>query len=60
VAGGEYSIADIASYPWVYEARVAMDAVLGETFAASPGTRDWLARVGERPAVIKGMKILEE
>jgi len=60
VAGDEYSIADIASYPWVYEARAAMDAVLGETFAASPRTRDWLARVGERPAVIKGMKVLEE
>ncbi len=60
VAGDEYSIADIVSYPWVHEARTAMDAVLGETFAASPATRDWLARLGERPAVAKGMRVLEE
>ena len=60
VAGDDYSIADVASYPWVHAARTAMNAVLGETFAASPATRDWLARVGERPAVVKGMKVLEE
>ena len=36
-----------------------MTAVLGDTFAASPATRDWMGRVGERPAVIKGMKVLE-
>ncbi len=60
VAGNEYSIADIVSYPWVHGARAAMDAVLGDTFAASPATQDWLARLGERPAVAKGMKVLEE
>ena len=59
VAGDEYSIADIVSYPWVHEARTRMEAVLGETFAASPATLDWLARLGERPAVAKGMKVLE-
>ncbi len=60
VAGSDYSIADIVSYPWVHEARTAMDTVLGDTFAASPAIRDWLARLGERPAVAKGMKVLEE
>ena len=59
VMGDEYSIADIVSYPWVHEARANMEAVLGDTFAASPATLDWLARLGERPAVAKGMKVLE-
>ena len=59
VAGEEYSIADIVSYPWVHEARTKMEAVLGGTFAASPATLDWLARLGERPTVAKGMRVLE-
>ena len=60
VAGNDYSIADIVSYPWVHAASTGMDAVLGDTFAASPAIQDWLARLGERPAVAKGMKVLEE
>jgi len=60
IGGAAYSIADIACYPWVEEARVAMAEPLGEVFASSPGIADWLARVGERPAVKKGMRILEE
>jgi GST-like protein len=59
VAGDEYSIADIVSYPWVHEARTKMEAVLSDTFAASPAVSDWLARLAERPAVAKGMKVLE-
>ena len=59
VAGSEYSIADIVSFPWMHAARTAMAPVLGETFAASPAIRDWMARLGERPAVVKGMKVLE-
>ena len=59
IGGDEYTIADIVSYPWMHEASTAMLAVLGDTFAASPATRDWMARLGERPAVMKGMRILE-
>ena len=59
IAGPTYSIADVASYPWVEEARVAMSDPLGETFEKSPAIADWLSRVGERPAVQKGMRILE-
>ena len=33
---------------------------LGDAFAASPAIGDWLARLGERPAVRKGMRVLEE
>lgn len=59
IGGADYSIADIASYPWVEEARVAMAEPLGDAFASSPAITDWLARVGERPAVKTGMRILE-
>ncbi len=60
VAGNDYSIADIVSYPWMHEARTAMASVLGDTFAALPATQDWMARLRERPAVAKGMKVLEQ
>ena len=59
VAGDEYSIADIVSYPWVHEADAKMASVLGDSFAASPAIRDWMARLGQRPAIAKGMKVLE-
>ena len=59
VAGPDYSIADIVSYPWLHAARTMMEPVLGETFAASPAIGDWMARLAERPAVARGMKVLE-
>ena len=60
VAGDEYSIADIVSYPWMHAASTGMAAVLGDTFAASPAIQDWMARLKDRPAVAKGMKMLEQ
>lgn len=57
--GGEYSIADIATYPWVSAAAQMMTSVLGETFEGAPATRDWIARVGDRSAVQRGMAILD-
>jgi len=59
LAGGDYTIADIAAYPWVMEAKTAIDALLGDTFARSPATNDWIERVGGRPAVQRGMRVLE-
>lgn len=60
LGGADYSIADIATYPWMAAAKAMMGAVLGETFAASPAIADWMERVGARPAVQTGMKVLEE
>ena len=60
IGGTDYSIADVASYPWVAEARTAMAEPLGDAFAASPAINDWLSRLGDRAAVKKGMRILEE
>jgi GSH-dependent disulfide-bond oxidoreductase len=49
---GAYSIADVATYPWV--------SAMVERLPKEPvfeGVARWIARVGERPAVQKGMKI---
>ena len=60
IGGADYSIADIASYPWIEEARVAMSEPLGEAFDSSPALQDWLARLSARAAVKKGMHVLEQ
>ena len=51
---GEYSIADIATYPWImryFNFGVALDDY--------PALKDWADRIGERPAVRRGMDILK-
>lgn len=49
---GEYSIADIATYPWI--ARHEWHKVdLGDF----PGVKQWFERVGARPAVKRGMAV---
>lgn len=59
LGGPDYGIADIAAYPWVAAARSTMGEALGAALTGSPAVRDWLDRVGERPAVRKGMAVLE-
>ncbi len=51
-AGGEYSIADIAIYPWV--ARHEWHRV---DLAAFASVKRWYEEVGSRPAVQKGMAV---
>jgi GST-like protein len=48
VAGADYSIADMASYPWVklYER-------LGQDIAEFPNVKRWLDTIGARPATIR-------
>jgi GST-like protein len=50
--GGEYSIADIAIYPWV--ARHEWHRV---ELAQFPHVQRWYGAVGARPAVVKGMAV---
>ncbi len=50
--GGEYSIADIATYPWAG----ALDR-FGIPRESYPNVARWLDKVGERPAVAKAMGI---
>lgn len=51
LAGGEYSIADVASYAWVKSRQDMGD------FEAFRHVAAWLDRVGARPAVQRGMQI---
>ncbi|MDT3687443.1 MAG: glutathione S-transferase N-terminal domain-containing protein [Pseudorhodoplanes sp.] len=49
---GDYSIADMAIYPWVGYA-----GHLGQDLDAFPRVQAWLKRVGTRPAVVRGMAV---
>ncbi|MFD0912497.1 glutathione binding-like protein [Methylophilus luteus] len=57
VAGDEYSIADMACYPWVLAATAYLKQVLKDSLAAKPAIQRWLQQVGARPAVQRGMAI---
>ena len=50
---GDYSIADIATFPWArgYERR-------GVKISEFPSVSRWLTEIDNRPAVMRGMKIL--
>ena len=49
---GDYSIADIATYPWV--ARHNFHKV---DFAAFPNVKRWFDAISARPAVVRGMRV---
>jgi GSH-dependent disulfide-bond oxidoreductase len=53
-AGSAYSIADIAVFPWTR----SHDAQ-GVDFAAYPNVKRWFDEVSARPAVQRGLKVLE-
>jgi GST-like protein len=52
LAGGDYTIADIATYPWV--ARHEWHQV---DLAEFSNVRRWFEAIGKRPAVQRGMAI---
>jgi len=49
---GDYSVADVATYPWVQ-----MHDWVDVTTADLPNLQRWLGAVGERPAVVRGMAV---
>lgn len=53
--GGDYSIADMAAYPWMAVAR----ALASQQLADRPNIDRWMAALAARPAVAKGMAILD-
>lgn len=57
LAGEEYSIADIACYPWVQAATVYFKEALKGSFDTKPALQRWLKRIGERTAVKLGMAV---
>jgi len=54
---GEYSIADMATYPWVIAAWPVFKSLPPERAGAMAHVERWLERVGERAAVQRGMKV---
>ncbi len=50
---GDYSIADIASFPWMRNHKA-----LGLDIAEYPKVRGWLDTIAARPAVQRGMQVL--
>lgn len=55
LAGPDYSIADIASWPWVRNAHS-----YGLNMDEYPNVTRWIAEIAQRPAVRKGLKALEK
>ncbi|GGY52532.1 thiol:disulfide oxidoreductase [Pseudoduganella albidiflava] len=55
VAGDAYTIADIACYTWVMAASERLQEPLADALG-KPNIQRWLALVGARPAVQKGMR----
>ena len=56
LAGADYSIADIAAYPWTVATLDALEKIQPDR-PALPALRAWLARIGERAAVRRGMAV---
>jgi GST-like protein len=57
LGGDDYSIADIAAYTWASAATTMLGDVLADSLASKPALQDWVRRVGERPAVRRGMDV---
>jgi GST-like protein len=54
---GSYSIADVATYPWVAVAWPIFTAMMPDTVGKLGQLAAWLERVGSRPAVERGMNV---
>ena len=54
---GDYSIADIATYPWVAAAWAPLEATLPDEVGKLAGVKRWLDRMAARPAVQRGMAV---
>jgi len=57
LAGDDYSIADIACYPWIVAASTFQRPALGDIFEERPELKRWMNAVAARPAVARGMAV---
>jgi len=55
--GGEYSIADIATYPWVRAGFELLRGAKPDVVGEGANVSRWLAALASRPAVVKGMAV---
>ncbi len=56
---GDYSIADMATYPWVAAAWEPFSAMLPDKVAEMANVGRWIATMAARPAVARGMAVPE-
>jgi GST-like protein len=57
LGGDDYTIADIASFPWLASATARMPELAATLLADKASVQAWMTRVGERPAVKAGLSI---
>jgi GST-like protein len=57
IAGADYSIADIACYPWAVGVLDKLKPALGDKLDSKPHLLRWLKLIGARPAVQRGMAL---
>jgi GSH-dependent disulfide-bond oxidoreductase len=53
----DYSIADMASYPWIAAAWGPFTAILPDKVEQMPHVKAWLDRLGRREAIVRGMQV---
>lgn len=56
---GDYSIADMATYPWVILGFDLIKSAKPDVIGEGENVARWIKTVGERPAVIRGMAVPE-
>lgn len=59
LAGADYSIADIANYPWIVAATTVVADVLPDPLSERPSISRWMELMRARPAVARGMRVPE-
>jgi len=57
LAGEDYTIADIACYPWMVGATTILKEALGGHLDGKPAIDRWMREIAARPAVQRGMAI---
>lgn len=59
MAGAEYSIADIAIWPWFGNLAMGLQYEAGDFLAVTEykAVRAWAEKIGQRPAVIRGRRV---
>lgn len=57
MAGDDYSIADIATYPWLVVGFPAIKGAKADVVGEGANVARWIATVGARPEVKKGMEV---